>query len=183
MTLKLHFLPVEKRVLSRLENKNYMPYTLNVNQTSSQYWAIRFRFSLSSRRGSSLIEVIIATLLLAMMTVPIMAVTLTGGALTGKTERRLYASTAAARLAETLKAYVVADTTLIAGPNGDWALPGDSSGLNALEAGHHDLSPEIWVPELAGAPYFATVAYDVSVRQTPQGPLPDVSFDIRWNDP
>ena len=75
--------------------------------------------------------------------------------------------------------------TLISGPGigpGGWALSGDASGLSALAAGRHDLSPAEWLPDLAAPPYNGTIFYDVSVRLTPQGPQPDVAFNVQWTD-
>ena len=137
------------------------------------------------RGGQSLIEVVIATLLLAMMTVPIMAAALSGRQLTARTTRRLQAAGHARHAAEALKAFVVADTTLISGPGagpGGWSLSGDASGLNALAPGHHDLDPAEWLGDLAAQPYYGTLSYDVTVRATPQGPQPDVVFNVQWTD-
>jgi len=139
-----------------------------------------------TRRGQTLIEVVIAILLLAMMTVPIMAAALSGRRLTERTTRRLQAAGHARRVAESLKAFVVADQALVSGPGdgpGGWSLPGDASGLSALAAGHHTLSPAMWLADLAAAPLNGTISYDVTVRMTPQGPQPDVAFDVRWTEP
>lgn len=118
-----------------------------------------------------------------MMTVPIMSAAFGGRQMTAKTSLRLQAAADAQHLAEALKAYVVADTTLAAGPgdgSGGWALPGDTSGLNALAAGHHALSSAVWLTDLTG--YGGTISYDVTVRLTPQGPQPDVAFNVQWID-
>jgi hypothetical protein len=135
--------------------------------------------------GQSLIEVVIASLLLTIITVPIMAAAVSGRQMTARTSRRLQASADARYAAESLKAFVVADTTLVSGPGtgvGGWALPGDASGLNALAAGHHDLSPAAWLKDLGAPPYNGTISYDVTVRLTPQGPQPDVVFNVQWAD-
>lgn len=136
--------------------------------------------------GFTLVEVVVASLLLLVITVPIMSAALGGRSLTARTNRRLAAAGAMRRVSEELKAYVVADASLAQGPGsgGDgWALPGDQSGLRALAAGHHELTPSVFLPSLAGAPYNAVLAYDVAVRQTPQGPQPDVVFDASWSEP
>ena len=143
------------------------------------------------RSGQSLIEVVIASLLVAMMTIPIMAAAFGGHQLTAKTSVRLQAAADARRVAEALKAYVVADATLYLtdprykGPGvgiGGWVLPGDASGLNALDAGHHLLDAATWLPGLDAPPYNGTISYDVTVRATPQGPQPDVVFNLGWSD-
>ena len=120
-----------------------------------------------------------------MISIPIMAAALGGRRLTARTSRRLQAATDARHAAEALKAFVVADTTLVSGPGtgaGGWALPGDASGLNALAAGRHVLSPAAWLPDLAAPPYNGTISYDVTVRSTPQGPQPDVAFNVQWTE-
>lgn len=137
------------------------------------------------RGGQTLIEVVIASLLLVMMTIPIMAAALSGRQMTARTTRRLQAAGHARHAAEALKAFVVADATLVSGPGAGsdgWVLSGDASGLNALAAGHHDLSPAEWLPDLAASPYNGTISYDVTVRLTPQGPQPDVVFNVQWAD-
>lgn len=138
------------------------------------------------RRGHALIEVIIASLLLALMTVPVMTAAFSGRQLGAKTQRRLQAAWGARRVAESLKGYVVADRTLASGPgtgDGGWYLPGDASGLSALEPGRHELLADQWLPELAPAPYNGRIAYVVTQRATPQGPQANVSFDIQWTEP
>jgi hypothetical protein len=125
-------------------------------------------------------------MLMAIMTVPIMAAAFSGHNLTAKTTRRLQAAAGVRQASEALKAYVVADTTLATGPGtgaSGWSLPGDTSGLSALAAGTHVLSPAVWLPELAAAPYTGTISYRVNVRATPQGPQPDVSFNVQWSEP
>lgn len=138
------------------------------------------------RAGYTLIEVVIASLLLMMMTIPIMTAAFSGRQLTAKTTHRQVVAAAVQQAAEELKAYVVADQTLAKGP-GDgptgWLLPGDQSGLTALAAGHHELSPSVYLPSLAAAPYDGTLSYDVTVRATPQGPQPDVTFNAKWSEP
>lgn len=137
-----------------------------------------------TEKGYTLIEVIIAILLVAMMTPPIMSVALTSRMSTGRSDRRMAAAGAVRALSEQLKAYVTADMTLAAGPgsgvNG-WILPGDQSGLTALQAGHHDLSAAQWLPALAS--FGGTISYDVTTRSTPSGPAADLTFNVAWNEP
>ena len=135
--------------------------------------------------GSTLIEVIIASMLLMMMTVPIMSAALGGRSMTVKTNHRLQAAAGARQVAEALKSYVVADVTLANGPGvgtGGWQLPGDSTGLNALAQGHHVLSASQYLPNLAAAPNNGAISYDVTIRLTPQGPQPDVSVSVTWDE-
>ena len=135
-------------------------------------------------RGSSLIEVIISILLFAMMTVPIMSTILSGAMSSGRTQRRGEAATAVRRVSENLKAYVTADRSLALGPgvgSDGWSLPGDASGLAALQGGPHDLAAGIWLQTLA--PYSGSISYDVTDRATPSGPEPDVRFSVSWKEP
>lgn len=139
---------------------------------------------MSNERGSSLMEVIVAILLLAMMATPIMSVALSGRMASGRADRRIAAAAAIRRVSEHLKAYVTADRALARGPgDGDdgWALPGDASKASALDPGHHELEPAVWVPALA--PFSGKISYDVSVRRTPSGAEPSVGFRVSWDEP
>ena len=135
-------------------------------------------------RGSSLAEVIISILIVAMMAAPIMSVALTSTMSSGRGTRRIAAVTAVRRVSEHLKAYVTADTTAARGPGegfDGWALPGDVSGRYALAVGHHELAPERWSPELAS--YRGSLSYDVTLATTSAGPQPNVVFRVSWEDP
>lgn len=137
------------------------------------------------RGGQTLIEVVIASLLLAMMTVPIMTAAYGGRQMAARTTHRLQAAGHARHAAEALKAFVVADATLVSGPGSGsdgWALPGDTSGSSALAAGRHVLSPAEWLPNLAAPPCNGEISYDVTVRLTPQGPQSDVVFNVQWTE-
>lgn len=144
-------------------------------------------------RGQTLIEVMIASLLLAIITVPIMTAALGGRKLVVKSSQRLEAAAGARRAAEALKAFVVSesvvdDPSLVPGGgpgvgSDGWALSGDLSGLNALDEGTHTLSPSEWLPSLAASPYNGTISYTVTRRSTPQGPQPDVAFTVTWVEP
>ena len=137
-----------------------------------------------SEQGYTLVEVVIATLIIAMMAGPMMSVALTGRMSVGRTDRRVAAAASVRRLSETLKAFVTADRTLALGPGSGadgWTLPGDDSGAYALAAGHHALQVSQWAPALAA--YQGAIAYDVAVRSTPSGPQPDVTFSIAWSEP
>jgi hypothetical protein len=137
-------------------------------------------------RGTTLVEVIISILLVAMMTVPIMSTVLSGAMASGRIQRRLDAAAAVRRVSENLKAYVTADRAVARGPGGGvdgWVLPGDLSGQPGLQAGHHTLSSDVWLPTLAPRPYLGKISYDVTARMTPLGPEPDVSFAVAWTEP
>jgi hypothetical protein len=132
-------------------------------------------------RGTSLVEVVIAILLVAMMTGPIMSTVLTTAVSQHRVERRVTAAASARALSESLKGYVTADRRLAPGPGvgrDGWTLPGDAEGIYALAPGVHRLDAAVWAPGLPGA----TVAYAVTVRDTPSGPEPDVDMAFQWED-
>ena len=135
------------------------------------------------RNGFTLIELIVATLMIGVIAGAMMSLTLTGRMSVGRVDRRVSAAAAVRGVSEALKAYVTADRALAqgpgAGPDG-WTLPGDLSVLPAFGAGHHELSTAQWAPALAAQG--GRISYDVAVRQTPSGPEPDVSFSVSWND-
>lgn len=137
--------------------------------------------SMLDSRGTSLVEVVIAILLVAMMTGPIMSTVLTSSMSQRRVERRVAAAAAARSLSERLKGFVVADRRLARGPGvgpDGWSLPGDREGVYALAPGVHALDAGLWAPGLPNA----TVAYAVTVRETPVGPQPDVDFAFQWED-
>lgn len=140
--------------------------------------------SIRKRRGHTIIEVVVAMLLIAIMSALALPSFLTGQMSVGRSERRDAAADAVHRLSEELKSYVTADRTLVngsgAGPDG-WSLPGDRSGNWALAPGAHDLDPALWAGPLAA--YRGALSYTVAVRATPSGPEPSVSFQVSWQEP
>ena len=125
-------------------------------------------------------------LLVAIMTGPIMSVILNSAMSSGRAQRRLEAAAAVRRLSEHLKAYVTADRSVAAGPGSGldgWSLPGDASGRAALQDGHHELSPDLWLSSLSPKPYSGSISYDVTGRLTPLGTEPDVRFAVSWTEP
>src|SRR4051812_43834760 len=107
-----------------------------------------------------MVEVVVAILLIAMMTGPMMSVALTSRMSVGRTDRRMAASICAKRVSEALKAYVTADRSLAFGPGmgaDGWSLPGDQAGGYALGAGLHDLDSALWLQPLAS--YQGRISY------------------------
>lgn len=134
--------------------------------------------------GSSLMEVVISILILAMMATPIMSVALSGRMASGRADRRIAAAATIRRVSESLKPFVTADRTLARGPGaGDdgWGLPGDIGSRSAFSPGLHRLDPELWAPALV--PFSPSVTYTVTVRRAPLGPQPDVTFEVDWKEP
>jgi hypothetical protein len=139
---------------------------------------------MGNQKGSTLMEVVISILLLAMLTTPIMSVALSGRMASGRADRRIAAAASIRRLSESLKAYLTADRALARGPGAGldgWSLPGDLSLLPAFEPGRHELDPSVWAPALA--PFSARVFYTVAARPTALGPQPDVTFSVEWKEP
>ncbi|MBI4371770.1 MAG: hypothetical protein HY552_05685 [Elusimicrobia bacterium] len=125
-----------------------------------------------------------ATLLVAFMTVPVMALLLSARLSMGRQSRQVAAAAAVRRLSEVLKAYVVADLSLAPGPGAGpegWSLPGDRRGGYALADGVHELDPALWAVDLSS--YSAVVRYQVTTVGTPAGPQSRVSFEVSWKEP
>lgn len=138
----------------------------------------------SAQGGFTLVEVVVSMLLLGLITAMCIPAFLTGRKADGRAERRTAASGAIRRVAEELKGYVTADPSLANGPGtgvDGWNLPGDQSGRRALEAGEHPLNPALWADSLA--PFSGRLSYTVSLRATPSGPQPDVTFLVSWEEP
>lgn len=135
-------------------------------------------------RGHTLVEVVISMLLIALVFSLSMPAFLTGKMAIGRSERRDAAADAIHRLSEELKEFVTADRTIVDGPgtgSDGWSLPGDRSGTWALAPGTHDLEPATWAAALM--PYQGTLSYMVTIRATPSGPEPNVSFRVAWTEP
>lgn len=138
----------------------------------------------SSEAGFTLVEVVVSVLLVAIMAASFLSIALTSRSDRGRLARRAAADAALRRAAETLNSYVTADRTLANGPGAGadgWRLPGDASGLRALDAGHHPLDAAAWAPGLSDAG--GRIAYDVTVRGTPSGPQPTAVFTVTWSEP
>lgn len=136
------------------------------------------------RRGTSLVEVVVAMLIVGLLSALCMPIFLTGRLSEGRAERRAAAADVAHRLSEELKAYVTADPSLAPGPGGGvdgWSLPGDTSGRRALAAGPHPLNSALWAGRLAE--FRPNISYTVEVRRSPSGPQPDVVIQVEWQEP
>lgn len=135
-------------------------------------------------RGHTLIEVVVSMLLIAVMAALSMPAFLTGRMSEGRSQRRDAAADAVQRLSQELKNYVTADRSIVNGPGAGadgWSLPGDRSNTWALAAGQHDLDPALWAAALT--PFQGTISYAVTVRATPSGPEPTVTFQVGWQEP
>jgi len=135
------------------------------------------------RRGFTLIEVLIATFLVAIIAGTVMSTALTSRMSVGRVDREVAAAAAVRQVSEALKGYITADRGLVRGPGvgaDGWTLPGDRSMMSAFTDGHHELDAARWAPSLAADG--GQLSYDVATRMTPSGPEPDVTFSVSWND-
>jgi Tfp pilus assembly protein PilV len=137
-----------------------------------------------SRRGGALVEVVIATLLLAITVSGVFAALLTASTQTGSLTEREQASQHVDLLLDELRNYVTSDTAPSpdapgepAGPARTWRLPGDACGCWALQEGAHDVSSRLPAALRARG---ATLAYDVSVVDVNGSPLRRVSAKLTW---
>lgn len=161
---------------------------------------------LAGSGGYTLIEVLVAVLLTALMASSVMSVALSSKMTGGRSDRKLIANELSRQLTSTLKSYVSADQsqTLIPGPGsvGSWSINGASYGTSgtsitdsqggafALAAGSHTLTGFL-PPWFSGAPYNATAAYFVCYLALPAGTCtgvttttpPWVSVTISWTEP
>lgn len=137
-------------------------------------------------RGSTLIEVVISILIVAVVTMSVFSVALVGRQSKGRATRRAAAAFAQRRLLEELKNYITADIEAVPGPgafpNG-WGLPGDHCGCWALTAGTHRLDADVWLPQLAGRPYNGVISYLVTTEAVSVGDLPTVTASVAWDEP
>lgn len=132
--------------------------------------------------GFTLVEVVIGTLLIAIMVGPLFSVALTARQSKPRVDQKTAAALAANRLLERLKLYVTADTAASPGPapgtspNG-WGLPGDPCGCYALSPGVHQLAPAAWLPELPGG----SIRYTVTALAVGGGvSQPHVDVTLDW---
>ena len=109
--------------------------------------------------GFTLVEVVVASLVSAMMITSFFSIALTSRMQTGRSNRKLAASQQAARVLEKLRGYVADPTVYNTGylqlPNAG-KLPGDASGVWALTPGLHDVSSLLNTdPNFNGLPTFS----------------------------
>ncbi len=145
-------------------------------------------------RGTTLVEVLVAILLVAMVTLSVFSVTLTSKRLGGKAERKIAAANAAKRVLERLKNYISADPTAATAsyaPGGDWGFRDGSMQDScypryALDPGcvPHDVSSFLPAP-LRLPPYNMRMIYTVTADFPPGDPnfRPTVNVRVDWDEP
>lgn len=92
----------------------------------------------SARRGYTLVETLVAVMLISVVVTSVFSLVLTAKMGSRKTGRKAEALFYVQQYRELLKSYVTADTS-VAGPAGGWNITGDSCGCYALQTGvqHH----------------------------------------------
>ena len=142
-------------------------------------------------RGYTLVEIVVAVMLTAIMVASMMSLVLSSKRGSVKSDHRMIANEACRQLAAMLKGYVTADSaqSTIAGPASttagaaSWKLPGDSSAY-ALTCGAHVVNNAtsgilpLW---FAAAPYNAAISYTVS--NCGAGLPPRVDVTVNWTEP
>lgn len=133
--------------------------------------------------GFTLVEVLIATLLLAVGVAGVFSVTLSARVQSKRHAGRDKINQYGRRLQEELKSYVTADPSNLQGaPGNSWRHPNDTCGQPALsDACTHDVTSML-PAELKSAPFNAKLTYQVStVAKT--GGLKKVEITMTWDDP
>lgn len=153
-------------------------------------------------RGYTLVEVVVAMLLMAIMVSSVFSLALSSRQAGGKSERRMEAARITKEVTGLLKNYVTGDptTTLIAGPNANnpantWSLDDPTrvppvtdtctcGGPNpyALAPGTHTIAGllPLW---FSGPPYNATLKYYVGSETIDGSPAPQINVTVDWTEP
>ncbi|OGR86329.1 MAG: hypothetical protein A3J74_11475 [Elusimicrobia bacterium RIFCSPHIGHO2_02_FULL_57_9] len=155
---------------------------------------------MNKQRGFTLLELLIAILVIAAMSSGLYTVVLSVRKGGGRADRRFMAGAAARSLHDALRNYVSADPTTDMGPNKNrsgaqtWNIhtPGliaDSMGdVYALAPGPpaHQLTgflETVAPPWFKDPPYNATIKYLVTPSANPALLGPEVSVDVDWDEP
>lgn len=153
-------------------------------------------------RGYTLVEVVVAMLLMAIMVSSVLSLALSSRQAGGKSDRRMEAARVSRELTGLLKNYVTGDptTNLIAGPNANnpvnsWSLDDNTrvppisdsctcGGPNvyALAPGTHTITGFLpgW---FAATPYNATLKYYVGSETIDGSPAPQINVTVDWVEP
>lgn len=134
----------------------------------------------SARRGYTLVETLVAVMLISVVVTSVFSLVLTAKLGTKKTGRRAEAMLLARAYMETLKSFVTADTTQ-PGPFPGWVLPGDPCGCYALQNGVHNLTTALPV-EFRNAPINGQLTYTVSDVACGALTCKSVVFNVSWQN-
>lgn len=129
--------------------------------------------------GYTLVETMIAMLLVAMIVTSVFSMVLTAKVGATKTGTQAKAHFYARQQMEKLKAYVSADLSA-AGPTASWRFPGDSSGTYALQAGNHVVTSNL--PSTLQSQGW-TMSYTVTDAACGTKICKRVQFTVGWPGP
>lgn len=135
----------------------------------------------SARRGYTLVETLVAVMLISVVVTSVFSLVLTAKMGSKKTGRRAEALYYVQQYRELLKAYVTADTS-VPGPTPGWVLPGDPCGCYALSNGTHNLTP-LLPASFTGPPASGQLSYTVTDVACGGGgllPCKNVTFNVSW---
>ena len=135
-----------------------------------------------ARRGYTLVETMIAMLLISVVVTSVFSLVLTARMTAKKSNRKGQAVLYVRRAMEALRAYVTSDTTM-AGPTANWHINGDTSAGWALNIGSHDISS--WLPAefCAADPANCHLTYIVSALPCGASTCRQVAFTVTWKEP
>lgn len=176
-----------------------------MRSTNTAPWPSTRARPIRGSEGYTLVEVVIATMLIAIMASSVFSVALTAKQSGGKAQRKLIAAQVSKQVTGALKNYVTADfSDPTRGPNANnavnrWSLESvnppvdciDHAGTNeyALTPGSHTITGILpgW---LEAAPYLGTLKYHVcaagcanSMQASDGSFIPGVTVTIDWTEP
>ena len=138
------------------------------------------------RRGSALVEVMIAGLLIAIVATASVSALFTGARNNSRIQAHEDAALAVSHLLADLRNYVTAETAASedapGDPPGSWHLPGDACGsCYALSEGEHDVKARL--PEDLRLRFGATLRYTVVVENINDQDVQRVQARMDWSNP
>lgn len=140
---------------------------------------------MKNRKGVSLIEIIVASMILVTVSMAVSFLLLSTLTSRQREEATHNISLGAKKLRETLKSYVTADTSVVLNAPGSpaWHLPEDSSCAScwALEEGAHEATTLL--PSDFRAKYGATMKYSVKKELFNGREVRNVRISVDWNLP
>ena len=134
----------------------------------------------AARRGYTLVETLVAVMLVSVVVTSVFSLVLTARMGTKKTGRRAEAMFLARSYMESLKSFVTADTSQ-PGPYPGWVLPGDPCGCYALSNGVHNMTGAL-PASFRNAPVNGQLTYTVSDVACGASTCKSVTFNVSWQD-
>jgi len=134
------------------------------------------------RSGYTLVETLIAILLVAMVVTSTFSMVLTARMGFAKAGFRGRAYFHAKRAMERVRAYVASDTSAsIPAPNSQFRMPGDTCNCYALQAGSHDITSTL-PDDFRNAPVNGRLVYNVSNVACGTQTCKRVDFTVTWDE-